>query len=111
MCCNEGRAAGSSEEEWPSVLMIVKRWINQEEIFERGFEEVPQIRGRGRAFLSRVDVKETGLCSLQLGEIKIWAVYGQVSKSECQKIVRILDAMLRCSSDNQCKKELIRFAF
>lgn len=39
-------------------FMIVRRQIRQEELFEKGFEEVPQIQGRGRAFLSCVKVVE-----------------------------------------------------
>lgn len=109
LCCNVDRSAGVQKN---GHLYFVRRQISQEEIFERSFEEVPQIHGGGRAFLSCVEeVKKTQLCSPQLGKIKIWAASGQLSESEGQKIARILDAILRCSSNQQCRTEVIRFAF
>lgn len=41
---------------WSSGLHDSKEVSQQEEIFEKGFEEVPQIHGKERAFLSCVEV-------------------------------------------------------
>lgn len=43
-------------------FMTIRGWVEQEEILEKGFGEVSQIPGRGRAFLSCVEmVKRAGL--------------------------------------------------
>lgn len=36
----------------------------------------------------------------------MWTAYVQVAINESQQIVRILDALLRCSSDEQWRAEL-----